>query len=998
MDDVWFGPGLTRSDLDRFTGALALRDGRSAVFAVAGAEPRLVLASRALFQLFDVATEATLSARLLAGHDGGAGRLNTLVRTLPLDGAPRLERLRFAIGSRSEVVTVLCRRVSDTNGAPVLVAAALGLRSGPTGVPAPARPEPTADAVNAEGASRHPDAQAIDAAPEPAAAPSTSTEPAAMSVQAIQTMLHTRWPASRTTRFLWQSDADGLCTALTPPLAAVVGPANADLVGCRMGEVAAVLDPSGALAAALESRETWSGLNVAWPITDASAAVDVGLGAIATFDGDKVFGGYRGYGVIHLDRVVTCQPTRLPERADAVATRNVVVFPGGKALSPQDQIAFVALGAELRGQAGLDGADARAGAAQVGPAPHDPVPDDAVPVADAPEESPADETSATAPPAGQAEALDAAGEPLSRAEIADATREVAAIDPDIPVPLPDGSAGERAAEPAPAATPAHAARAAEVGRNGLAVLDRLAVGLLVSRDNIPIFVNRHLLDMLGFAGEDALYEAGGMNHLFGDLPGNTVGGEAVGVRGRDGTVVPANARMQSIEWDGLPATLLTLQQVAAHRADPRDAHDATGGEDGAAVDVARIATAQAHIEDTQARHEEMLARYEALRFEIEAARGRDEDELRELRAILETSADGVAVIDAHGDVVSLNRSGEALFGCERGAAVGRPFTALFAPHDQGLAQGYFDELRSNARKSLLNDGCEFVVEAHQGTIPVFMTLGRLGSATDPEAARFCALFRDLTHWKKVERELDGARQDAERASALKTDFLSRVSREVRAPLNTIVGLADAVAEERFGPLGDKRYKDYLREIHAASRHVIGLVADLLDLSKIEAGQMDLAADTLDANRIVGDCVATMQAEASRARVIMRLSLAPTLPQIKADGRSLRQIVLNLLSNAVRFNEPGGQVIVATAATDGQVLIRIRDTGPGMSEAAIKAALEPFGHPTAGRLADAAPATGLGLPLTKALVEANGAAFTIRSKIDHGTLVEVAFPKARVSAG
>ncbi len=994
MDDVWFEPGLTRSDLDRFTEALALRDGRSAMFAVAGAEPRLVLASRVLFRLFDVTDDAALSDRLLAGRDGGAGRLNTLVRTLPLAGAPRLERLRFAIGSGSEVITVLCRRVPGADGAPVLVAAALGLWSGPTRVPVPARREPDTDDADTRDPDIRGTGRAIDAEPEPAV-----PGPAAMSVQAIQALLHTRWPASRTARFLWQSDADGVCVALTPPLAAVVGPDNADLVGRRLDEVAPVLDPSGALAAALERRETWSGLAVAWPIADAAAAVDVGLGAIPTFDGDKVFGGYRGYGVIHLDRLTTCAPTRFPTRADTVATRNVVAFPGGKALSPEDQLAFVALGAELRDHAGLDSAGMDAARAEA--IPEEPVPD--VAVADGPLAS-----EAVAPP--HVEHADSAAtgvvkvdgsvpkaEPVGSPE----ARAVATIDPGGPTRPEDAS--QEVSEPAAApveveAPPADRMRAEGVGRNSLAILDRLVSGLLVSRDNIPIFVNRHLLDMLGFADEDALHAAGGMAHLFGDLPGNVTGSEAIGVRARDGTVVAANARMQSIEWDGLPATLLTLQQVAApgsHAA--RDAVEGVGD-----PDVARIATAQAHIEDTQARHEEMLARHETLRFEAEAARSRDEDELRELRAILETSADGVAVIDARGYVVSLNRSGEALFGCERGAATGRPFTALFAPHDQALAQGYFEELRSNARKSLLNDGCEFVVEAHQGTIPVFMTLGRLGPATDLEAARFCALFRDLTHWKKVERELDGARQDAERASASKADFLSRVSQEVRAPLNTIVGLADAVAEERFGPLGDKRYKDYLREIHAASRHVIGLVDDLLDLSKIEAGQMDLATDALDANRIVNDCVATMQAEASRARIIMRLSLAPTLPPVKADGRSLRQIVLNLLSNAVRFNEPGGQVIVATASTEGgQVLIRIRDTGRGMSEAAIKAALEPFGQPATGQ-PDAGRAdgsgTGLGLPLTKALVEANGAAITIRSKVDQGTLVEVAFPTARVSAG
>ncbi len=1002
MDDVWFGPGLTRPDLDRFTEALALRDGRSAMFAIAGPAPRLVLASRALFRLFDVTSDTALSARLLTGRDGGAGRLNILLRTLPLMGAPRLERLRFAIGSGSEVVTVLCRRVSGADGEPVLVAAALGLRSGSTR--APEQREPVADAVDT---GLDPDARgtgpAIEAVPEP---------PVAMGVQAIQAMLHTRWPASRTARFLWQSDADGVCVVLTPPLAAVVGPGNADLVGRRWEEVAPVLDPSGALAAALERRETWSGLTVAWPIADAAAAVDVGLGAIPTFEGDKAFGGdktfggYRGYGVIHLDRLTTCAPTRLPARTDAVAARNVVAFPGGKALSPEDQIAFAALGAELRDQAGLV---EEAGLVEVTskeePASGETVPADVTIVA-----SPTMDADAIQVEAIQVEAMGVAAMENAVTE-ADAAALAQAIVADDPAPPADASPGVIEAEADPALAEGIAAeavvaelsdggtraasptRAEEVGRNGLAILDRLVSGLLVSRDNIPIFVNRHLLDMLGFADEDALHAAGGMGHLFGDLPGNATGSEAVGVRARDGTVVPATARMQSVEWDGLPATLLTLHQLI----EPPAARDGGEGD----PDVARIASAQAHIEDTQARHEEMLARHETLRFEAEAARARDEDELRELRAILETSADGVAVIDARGDVVSLNRSGEALFGCERGAATGRPFTALFAPQDQALAQGYFAELRSNARKSLLNDGCEFVVEAHQGPIPVFMTLGRLEPATDPEAARFCALFRDLTHWKKVERELDGARQDAERASALKTDFLTRVSREVRAPLNTIVGLADAVAEERFGPLGDKRYKDYLREIHAASRHVVGLVDDLLDLSKIEAGQMDLAAEALDANRIVSDCVATMQAEASRARIIMRLSLAPTLPQIKADGRSLRQIVLNLLSNAVRFNEPGGQVIVATAATEGgQVLIRIRDTGRGMSESAIKAALEPFGQLT--DQADAArmegTGTGLGLPLTKALVEANGAAFTIRSKVDQGTLVEVAFPRARVSAG
>ena len=279
---------------------------------------------------------------------------------------------------------------------------------------------------------------------------------------------------------------------------------------------------------------------------------------------------------------------------------------------------------------------------------------------------------------------------------------------------------------------------------------------------------------------------------------------------------------------------------------------------------------------------------------------------------------------------------------------------------------------------------------------MFMTLGRLGGGADTDITRFCALFRDLTHWKKVEGDLESAKQEAERASSLKSDFLAKVSHEIRTPLNAIIGFAEVIMEERFGPVGNERYKDYLRDIHASGTHVMSLVNDLLDLSKIEAGKMELAVDAVDANKIISECVAIMQPQASRERVIMRLSLAPRLPHIKADERSLRQIVLNLLSNAVKFNEPGGQVIVASATTeDGKVVIRIRDTGPGMSDADITAALEPFRQLSTSR--STSSGTGLGLPLTKALVEANEASFTLRSKVDQGTMAEVAFPPARVLA-
>ncbi len=210
-----------------------------------------------------------------------------------------------------------------------------------------------------------------------------------------------------------------------------------------------------------------------------------------------------------------------------------------------------------------------------------------------------------------------------------------------------------------------------------------------------------------------------------------------------------------------------------------------------------------------------------------------------------------------------------------------------------------------------------------------------------------------------------------------------------------MGFAEVMMEERFGPLGSERYKEYLKDVHSSGAHVLSLVNDLLDLSKIEAGKLDLVVERLDVNAAIEECVSIMQNEASREQVIIRMSLAPLAPRIAADERSLRQILLNLLSNAIKFNEPGGQVIVSSAPTeDGHVLVRVKDTGIGMSADEIALALEPFRQVRSARQSQG---TGLGLPVTKALIEANRASFAIRSRKKEGTLVEIAFPAAASAA-
>jgi signal transduction histidine kinase len=241
-----------------------------------------------------------------------------------------------------------------------------------------------------------------------------------------------------------------------------------------------------------------------------------------------------------------------------------------------------------------------------------------------------------------------------------------------------------------------------------------------------------------------------------------------------------------------------------------------------------------------------------------------------------------------------------------------------------------------------------------------------------------------------ERELGKAQREAQRAVAAKAEFLVRLSYEIRTRLNAMSGFAEVMMTERFGPLGNQRYRDYVKDMHAAGTNMLSLVDDLLDLSKIESGPIDLNWADINLNDLTHQCVGMMEPQANRARIIIRTSLAQGLPEIVADERLLRQMVLNLLGNSIRFTGPGSQVIISTAYTDGgEVVLRMRDTRVGMSEPEVEVALEPFG-PTGRDASFGSGGMALGLSLTKALAEANRANFSLKTAPNAGTLVEIAF--------
>jgi PAS domain S-box-containing protein len=467
------------------------------------------------------------------------------------------------------------------------------------------------------------------------------------------------------------------------------------------------------------------------------------------------------------------------------------------------------------------------------------------------------------------------------------------------------------------------------------VLDRLPVGILIYRLNELIYANRLFLRWTGYASVAALARAGGIESLL-IGSGSVEPGEApFTITSSQGESVPVAGHLFSVPWEGDKAFALITTPVASAPAEPP------------AVSTA-LADAQA--------------------------------EVAELRATTDMVEDAIVVLDGELHITSANRRAAALFGPD--TLVGASFASLFAPASRDGALAQIAKLNEGSA----GDTTEASGRAREGTeIPLAMTIGRLG--TD----RLGVVLRDLSQSRKHETELVAARLKAERQSAAKSELLAKVSHEVRNPLNAIIGFSELMMEERFGAIGNDRYRQYLKDIHSSGGHIMALVNDLLDLSKIESGRLELAFAGVALNELIEQSVALMQPQANREGIILRTSLAARLPDVMADARSLRQIVLNLVASSIKLTGAGGQVIVSTArAESGALILRVRDTGAGMSAQELADALEPF-----QQVSSRSGGSGIGLPLAKALAEANGASLRIESNRGSGTLIEVTFSRERV---
>lgn len=740
--------------------------------------------------------------------------------------------------------------------------------------------------------------------------------------------------AANAVRFAWTIDVAKTFQSVSPELGEAVGPNAADIVGRKWSDVATVFgfDDNRVIDGLLSRQDTWSGKSVLWPIQGTDLKVPIDLAALPVFGAGREFEGFRGFGVIRVGDAI------LDPDATGLALGESPVEKGeadSAPLQPEEiEENDVSIRQELDLEDDFGTEEPPSNVVRLTPEKHS-------------EKS--DRLNVQ-----ENQAFNKIGETLRKTSDSEwVVGKDNAVNENIENQKPVFSAPVNN-EPEDSAQV----------NDDLEKIRKLDIPVLVYQNEECLFANSQLLELTGYASLEELSSAGGIEALLeSNIEEDAEEQESHGstyLVSSDGSKLQGQMTLRSISWKDGRALMLTF-----------------------------FSSDNVSLDDAEEEPE------------IEEISSIEISEVSQLQNILKTATDGIIVLDKAGLIVSINSPAEALFGIEHSAVSNKSVDILFAveSHDAidkaiaTLTRETEEDTPINLVGSVLNDGLELVGrETNGGLIPLLVRFGKIGSSD-----KLCAIIRDMSSWKKAEEDLVQARRQAEIASEHKSDFLARVSHEIRTPLNAIIGFSDVMIEERFGIIENERYREYLRDINRSGVHVLDLINDLLDLSKIESGKIDLSFEAVDLNKIVSETVALMQPQANGRRIIIRTSLSRAVPKVVADARAMRQIIMNLVSNAIKFSQRNGQVIVSTVyESNGEVALRIRDTGIGMSESELKDAMKPF-HQIPGAGDRRGEGTGLGLPLTKALVDANKAYFDLESAAGKGTIAHVQFPTQRVLA-
>ncbi len=403
------------------------------------------------------------------------------------------------------------------------------------------------------------------------------------------------------------------------------------------------------------------------------------------------------------------------------------------------------------------------------------------------------------------------------------------------------------------------------------------------------------------------------------------------------------------------------------------------------TDISKHRMAQSEIQ-------ELLKREESARTQARAD--------RRFRELLEAAPDAIIEVDREGRIVLLNLVAEKIFGYSREELLGQSMDILLPGELRAAHAGHRAHFWANPITRPMGMGLVLHGRRKDGSsFPIEISLSPVKS---DEGFRVTAIIRDVTDRKQAEdrlralreeytRELEIRNQEVERANRLKSEFLANMSHELRTPLHTVIGFSELLGEEMKGPLNADQ-KRFVGHIHKDAQHLLTLINEILDLSKIEAGKVQLSLETLDIRDVIEDALASIRPQGA-AKSIQIETNVPGSILVQGDRVRARQVLYNLLSNAVKFTPPGGRVGVEADREDGFVRVSVVDTGVGIAPEEHESIFDKF-HQVGAATTGMREGTGLGLPITRRLVEEHGGRIWLESEPGKGSRFTFTIPSGR----
>jgi two-component system cell cycle sensor histidine kinase PleC len=494
-------------------------------------------------------------------------------------------------------------------------------------------------------------------------------------------------------------------------------------------------------------------------------------------------------------------------------------------------------------------------------------------------------------------------------------------------------------------------RAAESAASQLgAILDASPQAILIHRGAAPLYLNMSFVRLVGLSSREEAFKlpnAINVAHpedrafVTGQVEARIAGTSFLDhyearIINKNGITVWVDCYASRIVWQGAPASLVTMTDI----------------------------TLRKKVEEAQRRSEKLLA------------------------TVFQASPDPISLTTmADGRYIDVNDSFLKALGWRRSEVIGRTATEIGFWKDPDFRQRMIDALKRDG----FVRGLPSQVRQTNGEVRDYIYSIDVIQFQDENL--LLGVGRDVTELRRSADRLQLSMESAEIANRAKTEFLANMSHELRTPLNAILGFSEIIGAEMFGPNGHPRYVDYAKDIYTSGRMLLQIIDDLLDLSRVEHGKLEIHAEALSARDIIDACLRLVDARAREARLRTKVEVPEAPILFRADPLRLKQVLINLLTNAIKFTPAGGSITIGARPADrrGEIAFFVADTGIGMSESEIALASQPFGQVANAMTRDHAGA-GLGLPLAKGLVELHGGRLLIESRPSRGTRVTATIPE------